>query len=43
LQTDALARGCGASCATLDGVHPTHAVRFACGWIKKGLFAAAVG
>jgi len=21
----------------LDGVHPTHAVRFACGWIKKGL------
>lgn len=20
----------------LDGVHPTHAVRFACGWIKKG-------
>jgi len=21
----------------LDGVHPTHAVRFACGWIKKGV------
>jgi hypothetical protein len=20
----------------MDGVHPTHAVRFACGWIKKG-------
>jgi transposase len=20
----------------LDGVHPTHAVRFACGWIKRG-------
>jgi transposase len=21
----------------MDGVHPTHAVRFACGWIKKGV------
>jgi DDE superfamily endonuclease/Winged helix-turn helix len=21
----------------LDGVHPTHAVRFQCGWIKKGV------
>jgi len=28
---------CNEKILFMDGVHPTHAVRFACGWIKKGV------